>query len=168
MVPHSSQVVSSQPSQPASTAGGDIRRPQPQLPHTPFVERYQYDGGVWQSPEPFGSPEANLRTSTAPKAGGPRRPSGYFDYGATEEQATNSSQPLKPSFSNTSARSNSTRVTGINTPGGRHTPYPTVLKNAEGVPMDAHGRRQSVYRESKRCILTKQTTHCSLVLLITS
>ena len=163
MVPHSSQDVSSQPSQPASTAGGDIRRAQLQLP---FVERFQCDGGAWQSPEPFSdvsSPETNLRTSAAPNSGGHRRPSGYFDYGATEEQATNGSQPIKRSVSNTSVRSNLTRV---NTPGGRRTAYPTVLKNAEGMPVDAHGRRQSVYRESKRYILT-QMTHCSLVLLIT-
>jgi hypothetical protein len=140
MTPRSSQAAPSQTSEPTSTSNENIRHAQLQLPHTPFVERSECEGGLWQSPEPFGdassSPEVNLGTPNDWKNG--RRPSGYgyFDYGATAEQAP-SSQSFKP---NTPVRPGSTRV---NTPGGRRKACPTVLKVVEReIPTE------SVYRES--------------------
>ena len=145
MTSRSSQTAPSQTSEPTSTSNGNIRHAQLRLPHTPFVERSECEGGLWQSPELFGdassSPEVNLGTPYGWKKD--RRPSGYgyFDYGATAEQAL-SSQSFKP---NTPVRPGSTRV---NTPGGRRKACPTVLKAVEReIPTDSH-RRQSVYRES--------------------
>lgn len=171
MAPHSSQNAPDELNERASTAERDIWRALLHLPHTPFTERSQYQGGPSQSPQPFGdvspSPQIHVETTTTPngtkKEG--QRPSvyGYFGYGATIEQAANGSQPLNSTISNTSVRSNSTRAGGMNTPGGRRKAYPTVLKNVEReITTDAHGRRQSVYRESD--IRSQETAHCSPIL----